>query len=656
MRRFILFVLTFWLAFPPHAESQDNKLPAHAIARIGTTRFQVSQYRDDMLLAPDGKRLAVNNPIDGIDVWQLPAWTKERTITIDSIDPDIEARFACLAFTPDSKNLLIFNAGTEQIVLFDLAAGNVVKRIAMPQDGPFRDCFIVATTDKKSCVFTWDDPGTRKQAFAVFDLENGRVERSCKFDVGHRPKKLLYSSDGNTLLAVDAVGLVRNFDLKNGKEIPNPANLGGDPLAFSPDGKSLFLRKADGTILHATWDDFTVLARYESLRANITQIGLPPNGKPIALGIRGTTVSLWDIATGKPLSPTDVPSGAVSNLTFSTKGELFIAAENGHAAWWNPRTAVKLRDAKPNRVAPMNPGQQTSPDGYWQAAIDNKERILISRADGRGGRKPVELRIPGHEFSALAFSPDGRQLACATVDPFSSPMTGPIFIYEVSSKNIRLELPGHPAGAIERLAYAADSALLASAATDAQVLVWNAGVRPHMQAAPNRKPTTEDLNDWYLALTRSDARAAFQSMIKLAEAPTQAAKFFADKIAPAPKLDTEGRTVAQWIGDLGSGKFAVRSKANAVLLKLGPSAERELREVLRKPPDLEVKRRIEELLDRIAAAGDFTPTDILHCRAVEVLEAARTPEARALLMRWSAGDPGAVLTIEARQALARLER
>jgi hypothetical protein len=145
-------------------------------------------------------------------------------------------------------------------------------------------------------------------------------------------------------------------------------------------------------------------------------------------------------------------------------------------------------------------------------------------------------------------------------------------------------------------------------------------------------------------------------MIKLAETPAPAVKLFAAKIAPASKLDTEGRTVAQWIADLGSGKFAVRAKANTILFKLGRSAETELRAVLRKSLDLEVKRRIEELLDRIAEVEDFTPTDVFHCRAVEVLEAIATPDARKVLTRWAEGDPGGVLTAQARAALGTSNR
>jgi hypothetical protein len=139
------------------------------------------------------------------------------------------------------------------------------------------------------------------------------------------------------------------------------------------------------------------------------------------------------------------------------------------------------------------------------------------------------------------------------------------------------------------------------------------------------------------------------------QSPAQTVKLLDAKIAPAVKLDTGGKTVAEWVNDLGNGQFAIRNKANAMLKKIGASVELDLRAALLKATDVETKRRMEELLEHFAAY-EWTPEELLHARAVEVLEAIATPDARALLTRWADGGTGAVLTIEARRALARLDR
>src|SRR5262249_27363911 len=254
---------------------------------------------------------------------------------------------------------------------------------------------------------------------------------------------LLSAPAADYVLAFDSAGFNHDIDVKNAKDRPLAENA-ASPLAFTPDGKSVFLRKPDGDLLRCRAGDHDIQATHKpSGPCRIEHVALRPDGKTVALGMIRSSVFLWDAADGKLLSPTDVPSGAVSRLAFSEKGELFITAENGHLAWWNPRTGVKLRDARKNEEVPIHTGaRETSPDGRW-LAVRETGKVVVSRADKRGGRAPAVLTHLEHEFTFLAISPDNRQLACAVVEPFSSPENGPILIYEMSSKKVRLELPGH---------------------------------------------------------------------------------------------------------------------------------------------------------------------------------------------------------------------
>jgi hypothetical protein len=64
------------------------------------------------------------------------------------------------------------------------------------------------------------------------------------------------------------------------------------------------------------------------------------------------------------------------------------------------------------------------------------------------------------------------------------------------------------------------------------------------------------------------------------------------------------------------------------------------------------------LLERLRepGAGRLTGEELRRVRAVEVLEAVGTAEARDLLGVLAKGAPGAALTREARESLGRLER
>jgi hypothetical protein len=293
-----------------------------------------------------------------------------------------------------------------------------------------------------------------------------------------------------------------------------------------------------------------------------------------------------------------------------------------------------------------------SADGRWLGLGDVTGNLLLVDV-GRGGRDHV-LTIPrqrGEIVTELVFTLDGRQVACAAGVPYGElSEASRIYVFEMASKKVRLELPGHATGTVRRLAFSVDGGLLASGASDTTTLIWQAGLRAFAETPAAKDAPPDELNDWFAKLAGPDAKAAFQAMIKLAQAPAQAVKLFESMIEPARTPDLGGRTIAQMIQDLGSEAFTVRTKADQTLRKLGAVAEPDLRKALQ-GTSLETRRRIEVLLDRLVN-HDLTADELRHTRAVEVLETIASSDARALLTRWAGGDPAAILTVEARKALA----
>ena len=85
------------------------------------------------------------------------------------------------------------------------------------------------------------------------------------------------------------------------------------------------------------------------------------------------------------------------------------------------------------------------------------------------------------------------------------------------------------------------------------------------------------------------------------------------------------------------------------------SAAPALKKALADEPSPEVRRRLAELVEA-AEAGHCGPDMRRAVRAVEVLEAVGTPEARRVLADLAAADPENRLTAEARASLERLTR
>jgi hypothetical protein len=107
------------------------------------------------------------------------------------------------------------------------------------------------------------------------------------------------------------------------------------------------------------------------------------------------------------------------------------------------------------------------------------------------------------------------------------------------------------------------------------------------------------------------------------------------------------------LGQLDSKRFAVREKATQQLEQLGERASPALRKALAAGPALEVRQRIEQLLEKLSKP--VASTDLLRgLRAIEILEQVGTATARQVLESLARGDPEARLTRDARDALARL--
>jgi hypothetical protein len=89
--------------------------------------------------------------------------------------------------------------------------------------------------------------------------------------------------------------------------------------------------------------------------------------------------------------------------------------------------------------------------------------------------------------------------------------------------------------------------------------------------------------------------------------------------------------------------------------RLGARAQTALKATLEKQPVLDIRRRVERLLERLGgqlASGD----ELRDLRAVEVLESIGTAQAGQISKRLATGCPDAPLTQEAKATLERLAR
>ena len=106
----------------------------------------------------------------------------------------------------------------------------------------------------------------------------------------------------------------------------------------------------------------------------------------------------------------------------------------------------------------------------------------------------------------------------------------------------------------------------------------------------------------------------------------------------------------------GLDHFAVRQKAATDLELLGESAEAALRRALEERPSLEVRRRVESLVEKLNTQRSSPPAPerLRELRGVEALEQIGNAAARHALAALAQGNANARLTLEALAAVERL--
>src|SRR5262249_4346359 len=147
-----------------------------------------------------------------------------------------------------------------------------------------------------------------------------------------------------------------------------------------------------------------------------------------------------------------------------------------------------------------------------------------------------------------------------------------------------------------------------------------------------------------------DGLRAHRALWALAAVPGQAVPLLRERLQPLQPAH-----VARLTADLDSRQFNVRDKATRELEVLGKAVEPALRKALAGAKSLELRRRLEQLLEK-SSKQLLSQQQVRMLRGIEALEAMGTPEARQVLEGLARGVPESLEQTEAQASLRRLAR
>jgi RNA polymerase sigma factor (sigma-70 family) len=646
------------------APSKEDRLLVHDLG-TGKERCALGPVPGEVGFSPDGQLLAVGHvPFPpgsvtsggGLSIWDVRTGKRRHRLLADM---PIGYRFA---FSPDGKLLAAAaqashpSKSDSSIRLFDMTTGRQLRCFAAHQrvSGP-----LVFSPDGKLLA-----AGSTRGPVRLFEVATGKA-------VGPAGRHLDvvawcgFTPDGKGLLSLATNGELRLWDTASGRPLRSgqvgaeggATGIASGLVTFAPDGRTLAAASERHFIHLHDLATLKPLRRWDALHGGNDSVSLAftPDGETLTASFGFYALTAWDPATGKRLPNIgDRTDGQIHAFAYLPGGkQIAVLLSDWRARDFRRDGCVELWDAATGKVLWCSPtsGRRTS-----ALAVSPCGRLIA--AGGAAGVLDVYERITGRLFqsrrgpnrdglTSVAFSPDGRLVAAVSLDRW-------LWVHDLAADRDVIRSQGHQIG-MSSVAFAPDGKMLATASYDTTLLLWK--VPPPKRDGQTARLTEEELRQcWESLAEKAEGEKVLRAVRMLADAEGQALALFRKRLAPPAHATSAD--IDQLIAGLDDQRFSVRRKAAAELEELGTFAEARLRKVLAGGPTIEKRRRVEELLRKLAPADEPTPhgRNLVACRAVWVVERVGTPEARSLLKEWC-GRPGTDrLAAEATAALRRLAR
>ncbi|MFV1967804.1 MAG: WD40 repeat domain-containing protein, partial [Pirellulaceae bacterium] len=386
-----------------------------------------------MVLTADGKSLMVSS-FRAIRAFELPSGRLRYSIRLE--ESSRRYRRGALDVSPDGQTMAVA-MGNASLQIWDLKTRT--RRHAV------REAHVAAIL-----AVTFNPDGRR----AITGSSDGSI-RIWNSATGEQIRKFLYagwtmnlksvanSPDGKVVAAAGnysniragTIGAVKLWNAASGEllhEIHLPAS--GFAMAFSHDGQRLaattigpgpFGSTEAATIHLIDVRSGKTLTKLSGHVQTVSAVGFSPDDRELVSIDQDQTIRVWDVAKGKPRSSSEIESNMAAAI--STDAAMSVFSQRGRQG-----RSITLWDVAASKSLWSVDGSTTgfgahlldiSRDGKRVASCWKDTLSVWSTATAN---QLHELTDPDAQMSALAFSPDGRQVMTGMND-------GTALIWDISS-------------------------------------------------------------------------------------------------------------------------------------------------------------------------------------------------------------------------------
>ncbi len=423
--------------------------------------------------SPDGCSVA-SAGADGARIWDTETGSLQYVVP-DSCQP--------IAYLPSGQLLSVDCSDHPDRLAVWETTGAVVRRLAAGEGyigdlSVSADGTIAATAD---CA-----------EIALWNLMSGHLVGSL-----HVPSHVISServraidieaialSPDSTMLAAVCCDAVRIWDLKT-SAYSKTLRTRAMAAVFSPDGESLALGLADGSVLICETGNWRCVRRISKARRGwVRRLTYSPDGRLLVSAGDDHATCIWHAQTGRLIRVLEGQGTPVTSVAFTDEDHLIARHSNGAVRQWSLDSgpAVGLPQAEdtssrsvriPPRIAEQVRCLEPIDEPITAVYSPNGDIIAVGHMgflatlwDVRTGRLLRKLHTSRDLVSALAFSPDGQTIAAATS------YDNMVELFSVRTGRKKRTLFGHTSR-VNSICFSPDGRRVATASDDGSIVIWN---------------------------------------------------------------------------------------------------------------------------------------------------------------------------------------